>query len=64
MLCEIRERAEWLSDMERLGEGKKYSDMIQNQIAEKLREIKRLEKIQHNTEMENHLGRQLNELTM
>lgn len=44
MVDEIYERADWLNDMEQLGEGKKYRAMIQSQIAEKLQHIKRLEK--------------------
>lgn len=47
VLDEIKDRADWLDDMERLGQGKKHRTMIQSQIAEKLREIKRLEKIHY-----------------
>lgn len=40
---EIYERAEWLSEMEELGEGKKHRIIIQDQIAEKLRQLKQIE---------------------
>lgn len=61
VLDEIKDRAEWLDDMERLGQGKKPRTMIQSQIAEKLREIKRLEKIHYDTQ---HLEVQLSQLGM
>lgn len=44
MLREISERAEWIKDMEKLGEGKQYRTMIRNEIAERLNRIKILEK--------------------
>lgn len=44
MVSEIYERADWLAEMEDLGEGKQHRDVIQGQIAERLREIKRIEK--------------------
>lgn len=44
VLKEISERAEWLSEMEALGEGKKYKDIIMNEIAERMRLIKKIEK--------------------
>ncbi|KAL5292813.1 hypothetical protein ACFFRR_011530 [Megaselia abdita] len=44
MLEQIEERAEWLAEMEELGEGKKYRDEIRNQIADKLRAIKMIER--------------------
>lgn len=44
VLKEISERAEWLSEMEALGEGKKHKDIIMNQIAERMRLIKKIEK--------------------
>lgn len=62
VLAEIGERSDWLADMEELGQGKKYRSMIQNQIAEKLREIKRLEKNQHKADLEDHLEKQLDQL--
>lgn len=44
MLKEIGERAEWLSEMEALGQAKKYKDIMMNQIAERMRLIKQIEK--------------------
>lgn len=44
LLNEIYERADWLAEMEELGEGKKHREVIQGQIAERLRGIKRIEK--------------------
>lgn len=44
VLNEIQERAEWLNEMEGLGEGKKYKQLILNEIAERLRLIKEYEK--------------------
>lgn len=41
---QITERADWLTEMESLGEGKQYRPMIKSQIADRLREIKSLEK--------------------
>lgn len=41
---EIRERADWLNEMEQLGEGKKHRSQIVNEIAERLRIVKQLEK--------------------
>lgn len=46
LLEEINERVEWLVEMEALGEGKKHRQVIHAQIAERLNEIKRLEKQQ------------------
>ncbi|KAI8123412.1 putative UPF0193 protein EVG1 [Lucilia cuprina] len=43
LLQQINERAEWLAEMEELGEGKRYRDEIREQIAERLRQIKSLE---------------------
>lgn len=43
MLNEIYERADWLAEMEELGEGKKHRDVIQAQIATRIREIKKIE---------------------
>ncbi|GAB0097464.1 UPF0193 protein EVG1 homolog [Sergentomyia squamirostris] len=62
LLCEIHERAEWLAEMEALGEGRKHRDVIHNQIAEKLRQIKMLERRNHKREVEHHLENQLNKL--
>lgn len=44
VLVQINERAEWLAEMEELGQGKKYRDEIREQIAERLRHIKSLER--------------------
>jgi Uncharacterised protein family (UPF0193) len=44
VLSEIYERADWLAEMEELGEGKKHRNVIHLQIASRLREIERLEK--------------------
>lgn len=44
LLNEIYERADWLAEMEELGEGKKHRSIIQSQIAERLRMIKEIEK--------------------
>ncbi|KAM7359151.1 UPF0193 protein EVG1 homolog [Cochliomyia hominivorax] len=43
LLQQINERAEWLAEMEELGEGKRYRDEIREQIAQRLRQIKALE---------------------
>lgn len=43
MLLQINERAEWLAEMEELGQGKHYRDEIREQIAQRLRKIKALE---------------------
>ncbi|XP_075163742.1 UPF0193 protein EVG1 homolog [Haematobia irritans] len=43
LLNQIDERAEWLAEMEELGEGKRYRDEIREQIAQRLRQIKALE---------------------
>lgn len=43
VLNEIYERADWLAEMESLGEGKKHREVIQSQIADRLRMIKKLE---------------------
>lgn len=40
----IRERIEFLKDMEALGQGKKYRIIIQQEVAEKLRLIQSLNK--------------------
>ncbi|XP_055546981.1 UPF0193 protein EVG1 homolog [Wyeomyia smithii] len=44
LLDEINERVEWLTEMEALGEGKKHRQVIHSQIADRLNEIKRLQK--------------------
>lgn len=44
VLQEIEERTDWLEEMEKLGEGKKYKEIIQGQIAERLRQIKQIKK--------------------
>uniref|UniRef100_A0A1A9Z3G9 Uncharacterized protein n=1 Tax=Glossina pallidipes TaxID=7398 RepID=A0A1A9Z3G9_GLOPL len=43
LLDQINERAEWLTEMEELGEGKRYRDEIREQIANLLRHIKLIE---------------------
>ncbi|XP_020817100.1 UPF0193 protein EVG1 homolog [Drosophila serrata] len=43
LLDQINERAEWLTEMESLGQGKKYRPEIREQIAERLRRIQALE---------------------
>lgn len=44
VLEQINERAEWLAEMEELGHGKKYRDEIREQISERLRHIRSLER--------------------
>lgn len=43
LLKEIYERIEWLNEMNELGEGKKHRQVIDAQVTERLREIKRIE---------------------
>lgn len=43
LLNEIFERMEWMKEMNQLGEGKKHRQVIDAQVTERLREIKRLE---------------------
>ncbi|XP_068148708.1 UPF0193 protein EVG1 homolog [Drosophila tropicalis] len=43
LLDQINERAEWLTEMEELGQGKKYRPEIRDQIAERLHRIRALE---------------------
>ncbi|XP_059613083.1 UPF0193 protein EVG1 homolog [Phlebotomus argentipes] len=64
LLSEIHERAEWLAEMEALGEGRRHRDVIHNQIAEKLRQIKMLERRNHRRELEEHLEKQLSKLSV
>lgn len=66
MVSEIYERADWLAEMEDLGEGKRHRDVIQGQIAERLREIKRIERQRkHIAELEKqHVKSQENILDM
>lgn len=64
VINEIRDRTDWLEDMKKLGQGRNHRAMIQNQIAEKLREIKRLEKIRHETDATDHLETQLKQLNL
>ncbi|XP_037944179.1 UPF0193 protein EVG1 homolog [Teleopsis dalmanni] len=47
ILKQINDRAEWLAEMEQLGEGEKYRDEIRSQIADRLRKIKRLQERKH-----------------
>ena len=46
VLNEIYERADWLAEMEEIGEGRAHRPVIQAQIAERLRLIKKLEQKQ------------------
>lgn len=43
LLKEIYERIEWLKEMNALGEAKKHRQVIDAQVTERLREIKRIE---------------------
>ncbi|XP_039966694.1 UPF0193 protein EVG1 homolog [Bactrocera tryoni] len=43
LLDQINERANWLAEMEELGEGKRFRNEVREQIAERLRHIKALE---------------------
>ena len=43
LLKEIYERIEWLKEMDELGEGKKHRQVIDAQVTERLREIKKIE---------------------
>lgn len=43
LLKEIYERIEWLKEMDALGEGKKHRQVIDAQVTERLREIKKIE---------------------
>ncbi|XP_004526916.1 UPF0193 protein EVG1 homolog [Ceratitis capitata] len=43
LLEQINERANWLAEMEELGEGKRFRNEVREQIAERLRHIKALE---------------------
>lgn len=45
---EIYERADWLAEMEELGEAKPHRQVIHSQIAERLRLIKEFEKKKFN----------------
>lgn len=62
VLAEIKDRADWLDAMRELGQDKKYRSIIQNQIGEKLREVKRLEKLIHETTTSNDLAHKLDQL--
>lgn len=64
MLDEVEDRTQWLEQMERLGQAAKYRSMIHNQITEKLRSIKRLEKLHHETELSNDLCTKLENLNV
>nr|XP_033789737.1 UPF0193 protein EVG1 [Geotrypetes seraphini]XP_033789738.1 UPF0193 protein EVG1 [Geotrypetes seraphini] len=44
LVNEIRERQEFLADMEALGQGKSYRTIIQTQISQKLREMELIDK--------------------
>ncbi|XP_011183773.1 UPF0193 protein EVG1 homolog isoform X1 [Zeugodacus cucurbitae] len=43
LLDQINERANWLAEMEELGDGKRFRNEVREQIAERLRHIKALE---------------------
>ncbi|KAK9885526.1 hypothetical protein WA026_011019 [Henosepilachna vigintioctopunctata] len=43
LVQEIKEREDWLDEMTKLGQGKKYKDVIDLQIQERIREINRLD---------------------
>lgn len=43
LLSEIYERIEWLKEMNELGEGKKHRQVIDAEVTERLREIKKIE---------------------
>lgn len=47
-MTEIYERADWLAEMEAIGEGKNHRHIIRSQIAERLRQVKMLEKRRQN----------------
>lgn len=40
---EIKERMDWLEEMEKLGEGRSYQTLIKSEIEERLRRIKQLQ---------------------
>ncbi|XP_039286688.1 UPF0193 protein EVG1 isoform X2 [Nilaparvata lugens] len=44
LLQEVEEREEFLEDMEKLGEAKKYKEMIENEIASKMRNMELIDK--------------------
>lgn len=46
-MTEIQERADWLAEMEALGEAKEHRPVILSQIAERLRMVKQLERKRH-----------------
>lgn len=43
LLSEIYDRTEWLKEMNDLGEGKKHRQVIDSEVTERLREIKKIE---------------------
>jgi hypothetical protein len=43
LLNEIYERIEWLKEMNELGEGKKHRQVIDSEVTERLREIRKIE---------------------
>lgn len=47
---EIQERITWLNEMTELGQGKRHKEVIQQQVAEKMRQIKALKKVDRMTE--------------
>lgn len=52
VLKEISERADWIKEMDELGEGKKYRLTIRAEIADRLNQIKKLEKLRENKSKE------------
>lgn len=55
LLNEIYERIEWLKEMNELGEGKKHRQVIDAQVTERLREIKKIEEKMAKDEKRNGL---------
>lgn len=58
VLHEIQERMDWLEEMEKLGEGHIYKPVIKNEIAERLRLIKRLQPDAQNAEKRSDVDEQ------
>ncbi|XP_026480183.1 UPF0193 protein EVG1 homolog [Ctenocephalides felis] len=49
LMEEIQERITWLKDMTELGKGKQHTEVIRQQVAEKMRQIKALKEIPADT---------------
>ena len=43
VLCEVKERQDFLKDMQALGEAKKYQLIIQQEVAAKIRQMKAID---------------------